>query len=74
MSALIEDIVRSRQELVNAYIDQRITRCGGDFTDDDYDLWDTEAHVRWRKKYPAFTALLPSHLPTTRTPEESPDE
>lgn len=62
-TSLIEDVVRFRREYVDAYIGQRATRCAGDFSNDDYDRWESEAHVRWREKYPAFTVLLPSHTP-----------
>lgn len=71
--SLIEDVVRSREEYVHAYITQRVMRREGDFTNADYDRWEGEAHTRWREKYPAFTSLLPSHLPVT-SPDSTSEE
>ncbi|MBS45328.1 MAG: hypothetical protein CMH83_19590 [Nocardioides sp.] len=69
-AALVDDVVRFRQAYVDSHIDQ-VFELRREITDAEYDAAEREAHEQWRELYPAFTALLPSHLPpacdTTRT-------
>lgn len=62
--SIVRDVMEFRDTYVNSYVGRRIDHRQGDFTDEQYDHWWTEAHETWRRQYPAFAALLPSHLPS----------
>lgn len=59
----VAEIADLRAEFVDRFIERRVNHRQGDFTTEQYVAWESQAHREWRAKYPALTAMLPTHIP-----------